>query len=1188
MAKDNKAYINLKTPGAYEYLTTLAFENSRSESLRLKEVRLYKAKEQKTFKLPLTLLTWFTKHAPAGREITREENNHEAKAGLYVDLSILREQIETFSLKEHCFLEIDFLELTRSDEALERKDQGQVNIKVQLYAGPKTICHLEETPHPATNQPLLFPKNIGRHGRFDLAETVLRANEGPVDPRSDKRLIIANIKLASPYEELRHPLIERLRLFKNQTAMAQTYVRDSHQYEERFKTHPFDQKISFPDGVQAFGPLMPLGPKEKAIPLTLSLQAPITDSFWDHVSYCQQQNDGTPITGELELILPDPEANFSQPIKFTLSMDKEPCLIVQDAAAQEQPVLISFTDRKAAQEETLILPQALERVGESDLIALIHYQWQTPKTEQAEPFTVTLTPENKQSAAFAIKPDIVDITHQKHHLLLLNPTPGSKKQTKKSQKLRLTCSWPDSERQLQVNLTINKTLPLTSQIFAIDIGSKAIAMAKTQIELNKTKEDNRQTVKQVPLATKAPDQYLTNECVPATCLISTMHNPEDEEQTLIDQNWRAQTYPLSVGYHIAQTPLQSAEQRLKHSGQTYDVILPSHRLNANKTGGTTQQPLSLKSLFNGQTAKQTLGKDDYYIEAKTNQSIENTVNLGLTKQLQPIEVIADSLNELLGFYGTYLERLATGPDLTVEARNAAITLKDPSQLVLTLPDYASAISREAVHQAGAKALSNYECGSFKTLGAAADFLGLPSPESAQPNVHIISETAAGAYAALSDYAQQSQPGRAKRMALIHYDIGHHAVNISTFSGWIGETKALLDCQHSIINLPMGGKTLDLMLALEISKILETAMNAGAPVHLEAPLPLSWQAINTATAPKNNEQKIQQTFLTELQQTLHEASTHEGPKKNDLKLCLAKSTDGHWPLSLSATLSLDAGAITLWQGLREEKLILQVSEDKKEWRLELHASSALICEKVGALSTYISFLTQFLPRILINSLPNHREPTEHLISLSGGTSLYKPLQQSLAASGKTLGYHLIPPKADYKAVKQAVPQGAIRLIAAQGKAPERLFKPNLILLPLTGSAPHQDNIALIKETKQALFITAHKASGPFPEGCSNLHLIETIPGLGQLMQQDLNALDCKTYLDDLDRANKAEWAFAENLWQNWLQNCTQTILNMAAPTLEEGQGNPATWHYQSLQENEAELTIAGHRYWVSSGLTTQDH
>ena len=1226
MAKDNKAYINLATRGDYEYLTTIAFENEKSACLRLQEVRLRLPKEQKTFKLPLTLLTWFTKHAAAGREINREQNNHETKAGLYVDLAILATQIETFSLKDSCFLEIDFHELDSDDEALERPDQGHMNCYVHLYKGPKTLCRLEAAEQSIGGGPLSYPANLAEQGRFEIAQTVLRANEGPVDPRSDKRIIIAAIELAPPYEDLRHPIIERLALYQRANRIAQSYIRDSHQYEEQYATHPFDQKTPFPQGVKTFGPLLPQGPKEKAVPLSLALIAPSTDHFWQNLRHRQAKQQGETLKGTLELILPDPEANFTQKIAFELTMDSAPWLILQDGACQTAPLLIALEKDKSkgkeqpnqTKEQTLSLPQITAKPSESDLISLIHYPGLRAKpSTNTETVTLAIAPTGKDAPAFVIKPDAVDITDQKQHLLLLNSTPGQSNEKQKPVRFQLTCSWPDSQEETHAKLAIAWEKPDMAPIFAIDIGSKAIAMAKTEPQLT----SNEVEIKAVPLGQYAPASYLTTTCLPATCSLSMLHHPEGGEQTIHDINWRARSHPLSFGYRYkptledalhgeaTQQQQESAKQqaitaRLSAHHRRYDIALPPSEEGAaspsNSSAKKPAQTLALKRILSGKPLTTPLQKDEHFLECIPASTGEDPAKLHRTKQLNSIHLFEDCLTELLSFYATYLERLSAGGELTVEERNHAVTLKGPAKLILTYPDHASSTSKHVALKAGAKALSAYERGSFNHLGAAGDFLGLPSPETAEPHVHLLSETAAGAYEALHHYAKETQPGRAKKVTLLHFDIGHKMANISAFSGRIGETKALLDCQHSIINLPMGGTTLELMLAIEVAKILETAISAGAPIAFEAPLPLTAEACAAASnpeTPKNQEQKIQAHFLKHLQTAIHQSGTFAGPKNNDIKLCLAKSTGNDWPLSLGATLSLDRGSVVLWQGLREEKLVLEVNEEQTEWQLTLLASSSVMREKVGALSTYLSFITDFLSGVIAHTVPNPHEPTEKLISITGGTSLYKPLQKAMAASAKKIGYRLISPAQDYKAIKRMVPKGAIRLIGEQGTPPVRLFNPNLIFIPQQSPDAPEETITLIKQTRDASIITEHKAKGAYPEGCSAIQLIETIPGLGQMMQQNLAALECKTYLYDLDRASETEWAFAESLWQNWLDKCTQTILNMPAPDMSQNEisqkdmsqdtADHLIWRYQSLQENEAELLIGTHRYWVSSGLRAQD-
>ena len=209
MAKPVKAHINRQAPGDYEYLTTIAFDNDQSECLRISKIRIHKPGEPNAFEMPADMLTWYTEHAPAGREITRDDNNQKKEALLYVELPTLKEQIETFSLKDLFFIDIEIKELDRDDESLTRRDNGAITIEVQLYSGPRAGCDLSVKPlaeAPAITR--TYPQDCRSQGRFDLAEVEIRAKEGPLDPRSDKRVIIANLSLNPPYEALRPAFLD--------------------------------------------------------------------------------------------------------------------------------------------------------------------------------------------------------------------------------------------------------------------------------------------------------------------------------------------------------------------------------------------------------------------------------------------------------------------------------------------------------------------------------------------------------------------------------------------------------------------------------------------------------------------------------------------------------------------------------------------------------------------------------------------------------------------------------------------------------------------------------------------------------------------------------------------------------------------------------------------------------------------
>ena len=269
MAKQIKAHINLATRGEHEFLTSVSFENANSECLRIQDVRLRRTSNEKPYQQPLKLLTWYTEHAPAGREITRDDNNQKNEASLFIAIADLTEQIETFSLKSPFTLEVEISERDRNDESHARADRGIVELEVNLYHGPKASCAIEAAPMLADGQPLIFPLNCRESGRLDLASCEVRSSQGPLDPRSDKRIILCDLELPAAYENLRHDFIERLALFHEAAAQPRQYVRDAHQYAELYESFPVDQRRTFPDGAMVFGPLMPLTPKEQAAPLTI-------------------------------------------------------------------------------------------------------------------------------------------------------------------------------------------------------------------------------------------------------------------------------------------------------------------------------------------------------------------------------------------------------------------------------------------------------------------------------------------------------------------------------------------------------------------------------------------------------------------------------------------------------------------------------------------------------------------------------------------------------------------------------------------------------------------------------------------------------------------------------------------------------------------------------------------------------
>ncbi len=1196
MAKQIKAHINRQAPGDYEYLTTIAFEHDQSDCLRITRIRMRKPGEPKAFKLPLSMLTWYTEHAPAGREITRDDNNQQNNALLYIELKNLKEQIGAFSLKDHLYLEIEIKELDRDDVALTRNDDGKIKIEVNLYAGPRAGCTL--TISPLQNEgdaPPTYPPHLGKGGRFDLAELVIKSKEGPLDPRTDKRVILADIKLAGPYKSLRPELLSRLRLFQGRNLKPNHYVRDRHSYDEQYKSHPMDQNMPFPNGARIFGPLMPQGPREKQPPLTLALMARLNDPFWKILQKLEQDNHNQPLTGTLELILPEPDANKIEKHDFKIELHEGNWLIIEDGNAKSQPVYISLNEHQKTGEASITLPQIFEGPPASAFISLLYYQGRALTNQTNEPMNLALSPA-ASNPTHIFKPDVLEISQGTGHLILLNPTPDGLKKPAKSASFNVKCFWPETSRQLETKLTITWTRPINAQSFAIDIGAKSIAMAKMKPEGIKpltlaacTASENTPTDNQACL--QAP--YL-----PANVqLITGTQNDKSSETTINSESRRAAAYPLSLTYDLASDPMNAAESRLVETGHTYDINLPAACPQTNGMEGqkgtkaTTPALIDLKPLITTGVAGDELAEDTYYLTRQPARNSEKGTSLALTGTINPQLLLADALHELISFYGTYLPTINHGKRLSVEDKAIAQTLPDePTMLVLTHPDSLTETGKRRYLEAGAKALSLYEQGSFQKLGPAAELVSLQARSDAETSIHLISETTAAAYRALQQLAEKEQPARARKIAQIHMNMGHQSLSLGAFQGWIGETAARLDEHLGSINLPLGETTAEAMLAKEVAKIMETALNAGAPLMAEAPLPGSKETIKATENPVNEELLIQQNFIRELRCAILGLSDQPKNIKNDFKLILTKSTGTHWPYTLSSAIPLDNAPLTLWQGLNEQKLVLTTDENKTHWQLELHASIAAMCEKVGPLSTYLAFIADFLPRAISTALPLHDPAIDFVFSLSGGAGLFKALQNRLAQTADHVPFRLIDLPETYEAAKHCVVEGALHLVSQQRTPPLSQIKPNIIVLPRKDQGAAGEDLEKLAQNSDIDLITSHQVEGDIPKATTHLQVIETITGLAPLIKKDKGALSCHPYLEDLDRAAKHEWANAESLWSNWLQHCSQTMLNMAIPdniTANGNSGGAAIWRYQTLQENEAQFTIGDHTYWVSSGLIMPD-
>jgi len=1214
MAKAVKAHINLKTPGEYDFLTSIAFEHDQSEYLRLTEIRLRSSRDQKPYKLALNLLSWYTDYAPAGREITREENNQQSLANLYIDMSLLREQLDTYALKSPFLLEIDVSELDRNDEGLMRRDKGIIHIEVNLYHGPKASCHLTLenlgaiAQSPALDpgsQPIAhsFPINCQAQSRFDLANSVLKSDEGPLDPRTDKRVLIANITLEAPFQSLRTDLIERLTLFNETARQPGAYVRDAHQYEELYNNHPWDQSLAFPDGCQVFGPLLPQAPKEKDKPLIISLNAPPTDPFWSELKRLQNAHQAKPLLGTLHLTLPEPGVNMSHALPFQIRMETTPWLIITEATGRSAPVLISLKDEdksanqtEAKQNVTLTLPSSKAQTLQSELLSIQQYN---PLSQHEEPanqlLNLALNPPKKDATTHIIRPEVLEITDQDIHMVLLNPVPNIKQQNKTEFKIK--CVWPDTGRTLTHKLTIKWEKPRFSQSFSIDIGSKYIAMAKRNDQIS-TPIKLASFASQLNGATqKGRAAYF----LPSTLALSTSIKKEAEEQSsLNDQNWHAQSYPLSISYECLPWMKDQLQKRLEKQQRHFDFGLPSHAAvpeqSAEENEGlqlsTSAKQSNLKRLFAHGKQQSTLQKDEYYITHQQAKNLNETTKTGLTKSINIDDLMTDCISELIGFYGTYLPRITAKESLSVEEKNAQTSLaQEGATLILTHPDSLTNTGQHRYRKAATKALTAFEHGSFSQLNEAAELVGLKSQDEIGQNIHLVPETFAGAYQSLYDLAQKEQPARPQNVQLIHMDIGSASANLSTFTGCIGETKALLNHHCGSLSLPLGGQCQELVLVNEISQILEAALAAGAPLIPQASLPISQEAYQAArtllpeTTTSTQSQLIQNQFLSNLSAALLRCSAAKPAETNDLKICLAKSTGENWLFSLSTTYAIDNTPVTIWQGLQEEKIILEANEDKTQWRLELHCSTQKLQQKVGPLSTYLAFLTDFLPNVLAATLPPARKSEKRLLSLSGGPALLPGLQQHLQHNAKKMGFELLTPPQTYDEAKLALVNGALGLITHQTKTPQSMVKPSLLLIHQDQDQPSQQELMSLLGNNKFSIISTNDAQGEIPKKCTSLQLIETVPGLAKLVEKHSRALLARTYMDDLDHAKKEQWTKAEHQWQIWLRQCYQTSLNMAVPlaNADKNAGHTQNWHYQSLQDHEAQLSIGEQSYWISSGL-----
>lgn len=1245
MIKNLKAYINLASPGDHDYLAPVTFEHGQSECLRIQEIRLRARSGEKPYKLPLNLLTWFTEHAPAGRELTRDDNNQSNEANLYTDITVLKEQIETFALKSPFLLEVEINELDQNDESRARSDQGMLHIEVNLYHGPKANCTLTLSPISANANQLTFPQNCKAQGRFELASTILKSDQGPLDPAFDKRVLICTVDLDEKWQGLRHAIIDRLSLVEAGTEQPATYIRDAHHYAEYFEAYPHDQKMDFPDGVQIFGPLIPSAPKEKRGPWTVCLNAPLNDPFWQQLADLMTENDNQSLKLKLNLILPEPSVNLSEQLDLEIIMDQQDWVIISDGAARAEPVLlpVNRNNSDAPQDQSknkqanstannsesvgeLIVPTTQLSLPASEFLSIQYYAPLLKSTcFDKGPVNIALTPAKQDASFYTVKPEVSEITNCQRHMLLLNRIALNKKLKYQKADFKLRCFWPEQQITESFTLTIRLDEQVKGKSLAIDFGSKSISMATLQ----------ENSPKLISLGDQAPRTYLTPEFLPSEVTFSgRRHNKEAEDKGVIEQNWHAQSHPLSISFQ--QLPWQEGalENRLATEFRTYDIALPG---NEHATHATR---VNLKRLFS-QSQNRDEGDANYLLVSRAIKNKSNPVTneaqapvTGLTTIVNPTYLMRDCLDELYNFYGTYLQK--SEPDLNAETAGTQLTTA--SEIILTHTTHLSSLAANRFKDAGANALARYEQGSFYALGSTAELLGLQGKDDLKSQVHLLSETVAAAYHCLKSHADQEQPARSKKIQQIHMDIGASHVGLSAQSGWIGETNATIEIIHSAIDLPLGGRSLELALTKEINTYLSTALQANDQITRyqivkRFDLPNTIDDIRAADQPADEQQQSHQNFLTSLRAALHELPTTKMKAGNNLKICLAafeneesksgekrsapkgKSPKSIWPFTFARTEALPDQPVILWHGLRGEQLVLipqetlsSTAEPNKSstgWRVELHLELDTIAQKVGPLSAYMAFVAEFLPRAIEHTFPALKkgERADRYFSLTGGISLFAPLRTLIETTANKLGFHLLPLAQTYKQAKAATALGAASLIKNQSRAPYQLLNPNLILVPLTDQtqeASHQvhgtEGESMITAAKNGnlVIIKEETASGTLPANCTTLQLIETIAGFGSLLSKAPDALYCQTYLDDLDRATVDQWNIAAIEWQSWLNLCFQTMLNMpiASPANSQEQEEKATsqniplnWTYKALKQDEASLTIGEHAYWVSSGLTT---
>lgn len=1194
MVKEIKTHINLASQGEYEFLTAVSFEDGQSECLRIKEVRLRHRSGEKPYSLPLKLLTWFTEHAPAGREITRDDNNQQNEAALYISLTDLREQIETFTLKSPFTLELEISELNRDDESTMRQDRGFLALEVNIYKGPKAGCTIKAETLDKEGKSLIYPTHAGLAGRFDLATASLRADQGPLDPRTDKRVILCNLKMPEAFNHLRHAMMERLSLFNGDTPAPSRYIRDVHHYAELYEGQPLDQRTDFPDGVAVFGPLLPTAPKEKAHPLIITLDAPLHTPFWQDLHSGLKQRGEKALELELELILPEPGGNEVRRLQLVISMDNQDWLLITDGAAQGLPVMIPVKRSQQNNEDTtnysLKFPVNTIEPPVSAFIAVQYYGGGISD----EPVNISLTPAKKDTKFVTMKPEVMELTSNERQMLLLNSFALNKRLKHQRSSFRLKCFWPADQRTETATVTIEKRLKRPGPTAAIDIGSAAITMAESR--------SSRASI--LPLGQLAPQNYIANCAIPSTVSITSgAPAVAGGEAEISESNWRKEIDPLSFGYQILPWEENGLMARVKHTNRHYDISLPA----APELAPAGIHHSNLKRLFTADSKPEQSAKGEYYLKKAAEQPSEDETFI-LGRELERTELLADCLDELYSYYGDHLTRdipQTQSPTTKDKSQNTAdeetgpekeVRLNGlPSSLIVTYPGHLSESGKERYRTAASTALANYDQGSFRGFGPIAELIDLEGREKCEARIDLINETEAAAYQCLHQLALKEQPARARKVRLIHLDIGAAHLGLVAVGGWIGETQAQIDQTHGAVTLPLGGRALELALFKEIGEVISTAINSGAEISLSAPLPGTIEDIIAASTGRNENQRAHAALISSLRQALITVEPSSN-KETDFTICLAKSSSANsdviWPVTVKLPDDYTGKPLRLWQGLAGEQLTLSPTGKNQqegaadEWQLDLHISTKRVSERVGPLSTYLAFISEFLPLVIANSFPGDTSEAELLISVTGGSSLFAPLRNNIEQTAKRLGCRLAFLPASYEEAATASATGALDMIINQGRAPHHQVRTNLLLAPLSAEGQTSSDLIAIAAPGNLAIIREETASGELPIGCASVQLIETIPGLGRVMQQTPDALSCRYFMQDLDRASPSQWRVAEEEWSSWLAQCHQVMLNMpvAQSELDESSQKPTRWAYRALKENEANLTLADHTYLIYSGLS----